>query len=141
MNWGKGIVIAMSSFVIFILYLVFTLMSKNTDLESEDYYKKEIEFEQEIKASQNTNGLAEKIKITQDESYLVIQLPSKEKVDSIEVQLLRPDDQKQDVTMSFENTKNLMIPKKDLKKGSFQLRLHFMIGENKHFYVEDLKID
>ena len=89
----------------------------------------------------NTNGLAEKIKITQDESYLVIQLPSKEKVDSIEVQLLRPDDQKQDVTMSFENTKNLMIPKKDLKKGTFQLRLHFMIGENKHFYVEDLKID
>ena len=45
MSLGKGIIIAMTGFIGFILYLVFTLMSKNTDLESVDYYKKEIEFQ------------------------------------------------------------------------------------------------
>ena len=36
MNWGKGIIIVMSAFVIFILTLVFTLMSKRVDLTSDD---------------------------------------------------------------------------------------------------------
>jgi hypothetical protein len=42
MNWGKGIIVTMAAFMSFILFMVFTLLSKNTDLESEDYYKKEI---------------------------------------------------------------------------------------------------
>ena len=50
MNWGKGIIIVMSSFVIFILTLVFILMSTRVDLTSEDYYKQEINFQKEINA-------------------------------------------------------------------------------------------
>ena len=41
MNWGKGIVIGMSLFIVFILVLVIGLMSHRVDLQSEDYYQKE----------------------------------------------------------------------------------------------------
>lgn len=141
MNWGKGIIIAMTGFIGFILYLVFTLMSKNTDLESPDYYKKEIEFEKEIIASNNTNALEEKIKISQDENFLIIQMPLKEKIDSVNVILLKPNNKELDMNLNFEGTKNLMIPKKDLTKGKYQIKIHFIIGAKNHLYKDDLIIE
>ena len=141
MSWGRGIIIAMTGFIGFILYLVFTLMSKNTDLESVDYYKKEIEFQKEITASNNTNALKEKVKVTQDEDFLVIQMPHDQDIDSIHVILLKPNDKNLDEEFNFEGTKNLMIPKKDLSKGKYQLKLHFVIENKKHLYKEDLTIE
>jgi hypothetical protein len=48
MNWGKGIIIGMGLFMAFIIFLVVNLMMQKVDLESEDYYKREINYESEI---------------------------------------------------------------------------------------------
>jgi len=141
MSWGKGIIIAMTAFITFILYLVFTLTSKNTDLESEDYYKREIDFEQEIIASNNTNALEEKIKVTQDDDFVIIQMPTDKTIDSSHVSLLKPDNKKLDLELDFEGTKNLMIPKKDLTKGKYQLKINFIIESENYLYKDDLTIE
>jgi len=141
MSWGKGIIIAMTAFITFILYLVFTLTSKNTDLESEDYYKREIDFEQEIIASNNTNALEEKIKVTQNDDFVIIQMPTDKTIDSTHVSLLKPDNKKLDLELDFEGTKNLMIPKKDLTKGKYQLKINFIIERENYLYKDDLTIE
>ena len=140
LSWGKGITIFMIAFMTFILYMVITLMSKNTDLESEDYYQKEIEFEKEIKASRNTNNLKEKVKVTQNEDYVVLQFPNLEKLDSISVLMFRPDNEKDDQTFTVENSKILMIPNKKLKVGVYDLKIQYNVAGELYMQKESVVI-
>jgi hypothetical protein len=140
MNWGRGITIAMIAFMSFILYMAFTLMSKNTDLESEDYYKKEIEFEKEIKALNNTNALKEKVKVSQNDKYLVVQFPNLEELDSIQVQMYRPNNEKQDQVYSVQNSKVVMIPVSKLIKGVYEMNIQYKVKEELYMQKESIRI-
>lgn len=139
-TWGKGITIAMIAFMSFILYMVFTLMATNTDLESEDYYQKEIEFETEIKAVNNTNKLNEKVKVSQNEDFLIVQFPNLENMDSLSVFLFRPNNEKEDQLFTIEDSKTLMIPNKKLKIGSYNLKIQFKIKDELYMQKESVKI-
>lgn len=130
----------MIAFMTFILYMVFTLMSKNTDLESEDYYQKEIEFEKEIKASLNTNKLKVKVKVVQNDDFVVVQFPNLEKIDSISVLLFRPDNQKDDQTFTEKDSKTLMIPKKKLKTGVYDLKIQYKVDNELYMQKESVLI-
>lgn len=63
MNWGKGIAIALIGFIVFIVTLGVKMMKADADLVSDDYYKKEVVYGNEIVAQQNakeTNTTLEK---------------------------------------------------------------------------------
>ena len=139
-TWGKGITIAMIAFMSFILYMVFTLMATNTDLESEDYYQKEIEFETEIKAVNNTNKLNEKVKVSQNEDFLIVQFPNLENMDSLSVFLFRPNNEKEDQLFTIEDSKTLIIPNKKLKIGSYNLKIQFKIKDELYMQKESIVI-
>jgi hypothetical protein len=139
-TWGRGITIVMIAFMTFILYMVITLMSKNTDLESEDYYQKEIEFEKEITATKNTNKLKEKVIVSDNKEYIVVQFPNLEKLDSISVLLFRPDNDKDDQIFTEENSKVLMIPKKKLKLGVYDLKIQYKVDNELYMQKESIVI-
>ncbi|NDF60370.1 MAG: cytochrome C oxidase Cbb3 [Crocinitomicaceae bacterium] len=141
MNWGKGIIVTMAAFMSFILFMVFTLLSKNTDLESEDYYKKEIEYEQEMNALSNASRLKEKVSINSNNEYLVLQFPTKEKISNIEIELFRPDNEKDDQTISENTSKTIMIAKNKLKKGRYNIAINYQIKGEKILQKEELMID
>lgn len=115
-------------------------MSKNTDLESEDYYKKEIEFEKEIKALNNTNALKEKVKVSQNDKYLVVQFPNLEELDSIQVQMYRPNNEKQDQVYSVQNSKVVMIPVSKLIKGVYEMNIQYKVKEELYMQKESIRI-
>lgn len=140
MSWGKGITIVMISFMTFILYMVVTLMSKNTDLESENYYEREMEFDTEINALTNTNQLKEKVKVTQDENYFVVQFPDVENINSIEVLMFRPNNEKDDKTFTVNDSKTLMIPINKLKKGAYKMNIQYKIKDELYMQKENVKI-
>ena len=64
-TWGHGVIIALACFIIFICTLIFTVeFSKNTfDLVTDNYYEEEINYQQEIDATNNASLLKEKPKI------------------------------------------------------------------------------
>lgn len=140
MSWGKGITIVMVSFMTFILYMVVTLMSKNTDLESENYYEREMEFDTEINALTNTNQLKEKVKVTQDENYFVVQFPDVENINSIEVLMFRPNNEKDDKTFTVSDSKTLMIPINKLKKGAYKMNIQYKIKDELYMQKENVKV-
>lgn len=140
MSWGKGITIAMIAFMTFILYMVFTLMSRNTDLESEDYYQKELNFENEISALKNTNKLKEKVKVTLNDTYVIIQFPNLEELDSIQVQMYRPNNEKQDQVYSVQNSKVVMIPVSKLIKGVYEMNIQYKVKEELYMQKESIRI-
>ena len=131
MNWGKGIVIGLGSFMVFILILAIILMRQNVNLESDDYYKKEINYEQEIAAMRNANDLENQIKIQVSEEFVMIQLPETGNYSDITVFLQRPDNKKLDKTFTFNDTRSFLIEKKSLNKGSYKVEISYTLeGKN-----------
>jgi hypothetical protein len=130
MNWGKGIIIAMSSFVIFILTLVFTLMSNRVDLTSDDYYKKEIGFQNEIEAQRLGQKFDRKLIIQQSKNSIFFEfkdsLPAK--IGTIEFN--RPSDQKLDKTIVWKG-EQMILSKNLFQKGLYHLTLEFVQGDQK----------
>ncbi len=141
MNWGKGIFIAFTAFIIFILYMVFTLMSKKTDLESEDYYKKEIAFQDEIDASKNYNLLDQKVEVIQDEQLVLIQLPDSLEIENINIHFTKPNDGKSDISFENVDTKNFMIEKSKLNKGKYAISISFDIAGKPHLFKDEITIE
>lgn len=140
MNWGKGIVIGMVLFMSFIIVLVVNLMMHRVDLESEDYYKREINYEEEITAVKNSEALPEKVQLMQQEEYVVVQLPGKTELNSIEVRFLRPDDQKMDKTFKVEGTKSYLIPKNELSKGKYNIEISYTADSKVCLQKEEIYI-
>ena len=125
MNWGKGIIIAMALFIGFITFLVISLVSHTIDLESEDYYTKEINYEQEITALENGNKLNEKIVVLSQKEFVVVQIPEKENLSKIQIIFIRPDNKKLDKSYLISGTKSYLIPKTELTKGTYNIEIRF----------------
>ncbi len=125
MNWGKGIIIAMALFIGFITFLVISLVSHTIDLESEDYYTREINYEQEITAMENGNKLKSKIEMISQKEFVVVQIPEKENLSKIQVIFIRPDNKKLDKSFLVSGTKSYLIPKTELSKGTYNVEIRF----------------
>jgi hypothetical protein len=142
MNWGKGLTIAIIAFMSFILYMVITLITKgNADLVSEDYYKKEIEYEKEITALKNSENATEKVTINDKGEFIVFQFPTTKEIDNIEIHLLRPNNDKADLTFSEKDTKNVMIEKKKLEKGIYKASIKYDSEGQPFLQKEELNIN
>lgn len=139
MNWGKGIVIGMAAFMTFIIVLVVGLMMNRVDLESEDYYKREINYQQEITAQENANKLESKIEIISNTDFLVVKVPEGE-FTKIEMHLSRPNDQKMDKLFKIEGTKSFLINKKELEKGLYTVELSYMVDNKPCLQKESVTI-
>jgi hypothetical protein len=139
MNWGKGIVIGMVTFMGFITFLVVGLMMNKVDLESEDYYKREINYEQEIKAQENANNLEAKIEISSNKEFVVVKVPEGE-FQEIELHLTRPNDKKMDKRFKIQGTKSFLIDKKELEKGVYTVELSYMVNNKPCLQKESVSI-
>jgi hypothetical protein len=128
MNWGKGIIVALALFVGFILFLVITLMRQDVDLVSEDYYKQEIDYEARIQKEQNGLNSTAKIKIVDQKSFVIIQLPDSIALTNVLVNLKRPNDEKLDKSFKIEGTKTFMLPKASLEKGKYDLTIEYTVN-------------
>ena len=124
----------------FIIFLVVNLMMQRVDLESEDYYVREINYEQEIIAQNNSNALEERIAISKNDDFVMIQIPSKGDFSKIEVKLLRPDDQKFDKTYSVRDTKTYLIPKRELTKGMYNIEVSYIANDKPCLQKETIYI-
>ena len=125
MNWGKGIAIALALFIGFIIYLGVTLMSQDVDLETEDYYLREMAYDEEIKAIQNANN-GKKIKVKNEDEQIVVVIPSDEDYEDVLIEFNRPNNEKMDKEFKMEGTKTMVISYDILQKGRYNLTITYL---------------
>ncbi|MCG2612457.1 FixH family protein [Flavobacterium sp. SM15] len=128
-NWGTGIVIAFGLFMTFILYFVFKVQSDSQydhEMVTEEYYKKELVFQQQLDKSQHAYDLKDKLMITSQKDGLLISFPKTFDYTKIKgkVSFYRPSNQKMDFekTISLSDS-NLLIPKTDLVGGRWDITI------------------
>jgi nitrogen fixation protein FixH len=139
MNWGKGLTVAMILFMGFIIYLTVIKLQKTLDLEVENYYEREINYEQEIQAQRNAN-MFEKIMIKNDDEFIVLSIPETIDMANVKVLFIRPNDKNLDKTFHFEDTKILLIRKDELKIGKYKLEITYRIGDKECLQKEEIVI-
>lgn len=99
MNWGKGIALFLVLFIGFILTLAIILMQANTDLVGEDYYKKEIAYEDEIVAESNAKNSDAQIETESSAEGLFIHIKNVDSPEAVKIHLLRGNNQDLDISM------------------------------------------
>jgi len=144
LNWGIGLVVAMAGFMAFILYFVI-VMSTDTkyshDLVTEEYYAKEMVYQEEIDAEINTNNLTEKIISRNTDLGWEIIFPESLEPKKIigKVFLYRPSNQKLDFELPLGlSTPNLLIPDKNLIGGRWNITIEWTYEGKPFIYKKEI---
>ena len=124
MSWGRGVAIALISFIVFIATLVTIIIRQKVDLVSEDYYQNEIAFQDEIESRQKGAQLAT-YTINKEKEFYIFSFPSTREMDSITVRLVRPNDERMDQTYRVKQDAPLIIPQEVLVKGRYLVECYY----------------
>lgn len=138
MNWGKGITIALILFMGFIVYLVIVLVSQNVNLESEDYYQKDVAYEKEINALTNANNLDEKPTITLTESHVLVKFSDQIKHENTRLVLKRPNNDELDQYFDIRQTNTFTVDRNTLQLGMYNVELSYTIGEKSYLQKQQI---
>ena len=128
-TWGHGIMVALGSFMIFILSLIwyFTSTWKNSELITDNYYEEELAYQNVIDAKNKAINLKELPVYQQNESGISVTFPSEinNSNSKFRIDLHRAEDQKLDIIreMKLDQRNSIFIPAKVLAKGNYVLRV------------------
>lgn len=140
-SWGHGIVIALGSFIAFILFMIFLFPNgqQNSEMITENYYEEELAYQKVIDAKNNADLLPEKPKYNQDQSGIKVIFPEdiNNENSKFTLDLHRADDQKLDVKreIKLDGKNTLFIPANILVKGNYVLRTMWTTN-NKNFQID-----
>lgn len=140
-TWGHGIVVALGSFMIFILSLIwyFTSTWKNSELITDNYYEEELAYQNVIDAKNKAINLKELPVYHQNESGISVTFPSEinNSNSKFRIDLHRAEDQKLDIIreMELDQRNSIFIPAKVLAKGNYVLRMMWK-KDNEEYQID-----
>lgn len=106
MNWGHKIILVYVIFVAGMLFLAFKSSKQNIELVTEDYYGKELVYQQKIDESKRTAALSAPVEVKVINQAITIQFPkdfSAKKITGVAT-LYYPADEKRDINQQFSVT-------------------------------------
>ena len=87
------------------------------------------------------NELDEKVNVSQNEDYVLVQFPAIDQMDSIQVMMFRPNNEKEDQLFELKNSKSLLIPKSKMTMGIYEMDIQFKIKDKVYLKKETLRIN
>jgi hypothetical protein len=143
-NWGTGIVLAFIGFISFIMYFVINMNTNDKydhDLVTEDYYKQELEFQNEINKETNAKSLTNNVQWKKTDQGVIIIFPETLKANSItgKVFLYRPSNKQFDfeIPISLSNH-NLLIPDKRLLDGRWNIKVDWQYNGTGYLFKKEI---
>ncbi|MCK0109270.1 FixH family protein [Flavobacteriaceae bacterium S0825] len=144
LNWGTGIVLAFIGFIAFILYFVINMITNekyNHDLVTEDYYKAELEYQNDIDKETNSKSLSQSITYKKTDEGLVVYFPEDLQPEKIEGKLFlyRPSNKQLDFETTLSLSKShLLIPDNRLVDGRWNIKIDWQYNGKSYLFKEDL---
>ncbi|MES2679459.1 MAG: FixH family protein [Bacteroidota bacterium] len=138
MNWGIKITVLYLGFVAIILTLVITCFRHKTELEHKDYYAKEIKFQEQINASQNSEQLKNPITYKIMDRAVQIFIPTELLNRDLKgtVYFLRPSDASKDKSVMLATDEDgIQMIDPGLVKGVYKMQISF-VSMGKSYYKE-----
>ncbi|MCM4158316.1 FixH family protein [Antarcticibacterium flavum] len=143
-NWGTSIVIAIMSFMAFILYLVITMTTNqefNHDLVTEEYYKQELTFQDQLDRETNAKNLTTNIGVENTDEGIIINFPQDLDLNDIKgnINLYRPSNKEQDFTIPVDlKAHKVLIPARHLETGRWNIEINWTYGSESYYFKKEL---
>ena len=141
MNWGWKIVLVYSAFVVMTLGMVFYFMGHKVDLVADDYYKQEIEYQDQIDKMANAKSLKEPIafKFSAAQRTVSVGFPIAHLQQGLKgnIHFYRPSDSDLDKQFAIKTNEGgeQVISIGSLQKGLWKIKISWTAG-NKAYYDE-----
>ena len=140
MNWPTSIVLAIISFMIFILSFVYKSIAVDQyqhELVSEDYYRDELHYQEEINKLNNSKTLVKDIQLSNSENGIIVKFPEEIAENEISglIRFQRLSNMKLDFSeeILLEGHEHL-IPADKLVPGKWSIRVEWKHGEEEYLY-------
>ncbi len=143
-NWGTGLVIVMVLFIAFIMYFVIKISTDKKydyDLVTEEYYKKEMVYQEEIDAEENSNTLEGSISGEKTPEGWMVTFPKNIDYTKIEgtVFLYRPSNKQLDFKLPLKlSSPNLLIPDHLLVAGRWNTIVQWTYEGENYLYKKEI---
>lgn len=143
-SWPAGIVIALVSFIIFILsfvYKVTFLPEYDHHLVSEDYYMDELNYQQEIDKENRGAALKEDVSVKTGKNGVTINFPSEFEPNQISGTIFfqRLSNDKIDFLIPIELESNtILIKNEDLVDGRWDIKVEWFVNDTAYLYKEKI---
>jgi nitrogen fixation protein FixH len=141
MNWGKGIIIVFVIFFAGMAFMAYKSMTKNIDLVAQNYYEKEIKYQNQIDKINSTSSLKEKLMIETTGGSLVITYPETTGLKG-DISFYRPSDAKKDFKLPVEAGKDnkQIINTQTLLKGLWRVQVNWSADGLDYYNEEKIMI-
>ncbi|HAA22991.1 MAG TPA: hypothetical protein DCR93_28845 [Cytophagales bacterium] len=141
-NWATRIALFLGAFIVFIGYLVYRTTQVNIDLEADNYYAKEVAFQEQIDKEQNLASLGEEVKLQQLKGEVAILLPATLRGKDAEgsVVFMRPQDKRMDRDFDFtpDSMGKLLISTADMVPGNYKVQIDWTSEGTAYYYESSL---
>lgn len=142
MNWGKGIVLAFTLFIIFIVSIVVRVFSEDFDLVADNYYAKELYFEKKQEKQANLRELGKKIVVTQEKNQVLFDFSDINGLTKGQIYFYHLSKKMNDVKANIDlrGGKKQIIDKKQLVKGAYKIIFDWSANGKEYFQQEQIYI-
>jgi len=140
MNWGTKIVLGLAAFMIFIVVLGLIMFNSKKDaLVDNDYYEKGINYNKVYNRKEQTNTDHARPEVSANQEMIIVTFVHNAKGTA---RLMRTSDKELDKTIPFESNINrqLIIPARNLKKGSWRLIIEWVSNEKSYMYEQEITL-
>ncbi|GAL85920.1 hypothetical protein MYP_3149 [Sporocytophaga myxococcoides] len=143
MSWGYRITILTLGFVSFMTFLVISAFRQEFDLVTEDYYGKELQFQNQIEKQSNQMQLKDSLSCIVSDNNVIIKFPDELIQNNItgEVLFFRPSDAGKDVKRLINSKNGVEVFRKELfQKGYYKVQVDYSSGGKKYYYEKSIII-
>jgi hypothetical protein len=141
MDWGKKIAILYIGFVVLTLAFVIFAMNQRVDLVTDNYYEKELKYQEQIDKSKRTKDLKEKMDIQLLDKAVKIKFPAPpdKNIQKDFILFYRPSDPSKDIKIQVaaDSLGFQIIPVEKLSKGFWKIKLNWT-SKGSEFYDEGM---
>ena len=143
-SWGTSIVLAIISFIAFIMFFVVTMITNKDydhDLVVEEYYKNELTFQEQLDKTRNATKLSENISLKTRTAGLVISFPEELIYNDItgNVFLYRPSNKQLDSEIPLSlSSHQLLVPDSRFIDGRWNIIIDWEYKGEKFYFKEDI---
>ena len=143
-NWGTAIVLAFIGFISFIMYFVISMNFNdkyNHDLVTEDYYKEELGYQNDINKQNNAQALDQDITYEKTSEGLVFKFPENFDTKKItgKVFLYRPSNKQLDFETPISISESyLLVPDKRLLDGRWNITIDWQYNETSYLFKKSI---
>lgn len=137
LNWGSGIAAVYILFMIGVLIMVFIFMNQDVTLETDNYYMKGIQHQEQIDKENRTNELPEQTEIKQENGFIVIKFPGifyNRDITGV-INFYRPSDNTKDFSfpVQTDSSNTQFVPSSNLEKGLWKIKINWDVKEISYY--------